>query len=78
MHLIIAVVALLTLSALAFWKPVVAPLFMIMAAMSMMIGLYWYDMYTNELGMSMSLAFIIYSFVCFGLAFKVIFSDGGD
>lgn len=73
----IALVVLVLISALAFWRPI-APLFMIMAGMALMIGLSWYDIYTNEMGMAISLCLIGYSFLCIGYTFKVIFARVGD
>ena len=72
MSLITTLVALGLLSVLAFWKPN-PHLFMIMAGMSLMLGLAWFDIYTNELGLGMSLGFIGYSFMCIGFTFKEIF-----
>jgi len=59
-------------SLLAFWKEN-ALLFMLSAGASMMVGLYWYDAYTNPLGLSLSLTLIAYSLVCLGLALKLLF-----
>lgn len=77
MELLIGTVALVLLSVLAFWRPV-APLFMILAGLSMMLGLYWYDVYTDVTGMGFSLGLIAYSIMCLGYTFKVIFTSGDD
>jgi len=78
MSLYVAIVILVFLSALAFWNPI-APLFMLMAGVSLMLGLYWYDVFTNEMGMAMSLVLIGYSFVCIGYTYKVVFwQQGGE
>lgn len=72
------IVAVVSLSVLAFWRPW-APLFMVIAGMSMFLGLAAYDVYTNYLGLAFGLAFICYSFICLGYTFRVILYDpGGD
>jgi hypothetical protein len=68
----LALLAVVGISGLAFWKPM-APIFMILAAMSMMLGLSWYDVHATELGMGISLGLIAYSIVCLGLTYRVIF-----
>lgn len=77
MSLVTAVVALVALSFLAFWRPN-APLFMILAGMALMIGLNWYNIYTDGMGMAISLALIGYCFLCIGYTFKVIFWQSGE
>lgn len=59
-------------SFLAFWKlnPV---LFMIAAGASLMSGLYWYDYFTTELGLSIGLMLIAYAFICVSFAYGTIF-----
>ncbi len=72
MSLTLSLMVLMGLSALAFWQinsRMIVPVFMIMAAVSIMLGLYWYDIYTNEIGMTISLALIGYSFLSIGFAF---------
>lgn len=66
-----ALVGLVALSFLAFWRPS-AHLFMILAGISIMLGLYWFDIYTDSLGMGCSIGFIGYSFLCLGYAIKVM------
>lgn len=77
MSLFGAIIILIFLAALAFWKPI-APLFMIMAGISLMLGLYWFDVFTTEIGMAISLGLIAYSLLCIGYAYKVIFWQPGD
>jgi len=72
-----AVIILVFLTVIAFWKPI-APLFMIMAGVSLMLGLYWFDVFTTEIGMAVSLALIAYSLICMGYAFKVALWDGSE
>ena len=75
MSLFAAGLVLIFLTAIAFWKPI-APLFMIMAGTSLMLGLYWFDIFTTNIGMAVSLALIAYSIICMGYAFKVALWDG--
>jgi len=63
---------LVILSILAFWKSN-ALLFMLAGGTSIMVGLYWYDIYTTDLGLGISLMLIAYSLLCLGLAFRFIF-----
>ena len=72
-----AVIILVFLTVIAFWKPI-APFFMIMAGVSLMLGLYWFDVFTNEIGMAVSLALIAYSLICMGYAFKVALWPGDE
>lgn len=59
-------------SALA-WSTKNAQVFMICGGASLMTGLYTYDVYTSQIGLSISLMFIAYAFLCLGLAFRCIF-----
>ena len=59
-------------SIMAFWKAN-AQIFMICGGVSLMTGLYTYDVYTSDIGLSISLMFIAYAFLCLGLAFRCIF-----
>ncbi len=64
-------------SVLAFWK-FNSLLFMITAGVSLMVGLYWYDAYTNVTGLSISLMVIGYALVCIVFAFVLLFQIGGE
>lgn len=64
--------AVILLSVLAFWRPY-APLFMITAGASLMLGLCWYDAYTTGPGLTISLVFIGYALVCIAFAYRLIF-----
>lgn len=75
MSLVMAGSAVLFFSIMAFWKPNTV-LFMITAGASMMTGLYWFDVYTTDIGLSIALALIAYSFISCGFAFKLIFWRG--
>lgn len=59
-------------SCLAFWKYNTL-LFMVAYGTSLMLGLQWYDVYTTNSGLSVSLMLISYSLVCAGFAFTCIF-----
>ena len=74
MSLTLAGCAIVFFSLLAFWK-YNAILFMIAAGVSMMVGLQWYDVYTTDTGLSISLMMIAYCFVCFGFGFACIFKQ---
>ena len=43
-------------------------LFMLTAGASIMLGLYWFDVYTTDVGLGISLMIILYSFMCLGAA----------
>ena len=77
MSLFGAVTILIFLTVIAFWKPI-APLFMLMAGVSLILGLYWFDVFTTEIGMAVSLALIGYALVCMGYAFTVAFLGGSE
>jgi len=72
MSLILALSVVAFFSFLGFWRPNPLP-FMLAAGASMILGLYWYDVYTTNLGLSVSLMLIMYSLVCIGYAFRCIF-----
>ena len=74
-------VILALLSAVAFWRlhPV---LFIITAAMSLMVGLYAPDLLTGNtstpLSLSMGLILVLYAFLNIGFAYRTLFKGGGD
>jgi hypothetical protein len=68
---LIYLVPLAFFSVLAFWKES-AILFIITAALSLMVGLKWFDIYVNETGLSIGLMLIVYSFVSFGFSFRIM------
>lgn len=70
--MIIAFSAVIFFSCLGFWR-YNALAFMIAAGASLMTGLYWYDIYTTNLGLGMGILLIGYSIVCLGLAFQCLF-----
>ena len=72
MSLILAWCALVFFSGMGFWRPNPV-LFMLAAAASITTGLYWFDVYTTDIGLSIGLALIAYGLLCVGLAFKCIF-----
>jgi len=63
---------LILFSILAFWR-FHAVLFMLTAGASLILGFYWYDSFTTNQGLAISLMLLIYSFVCIGFAFRCIF-----
>ena len=63
---------LIGLSFLAFWKYHVV-LFMLLAAASIILGFCWYDTFTTNLGLAVSLVLIAYSLASIGFAFACIF-----
>lgn len=73
MSLALALSAVAFFSILAFWKDKNAVLFMLTGGSAMMLGLYWFDYYTTDVGLGISLMIILYSFVCMGFAFRCIF-----
>ena len=64
--------AVVFFSLLAWWK-LNAVMFMLAAAASITTGLYWFDLYTTNIGLSISLALIGYGLLCVGQAFRFIF-----
>ena len=64
--------AVVFFSFIAWWQQNTAA-FMISAGASLMAGLYWFDVYTTDVGLSISLMLIAYAFLCLGLAFRWIF-----
>ena len=72
---VIQLVPLIFMSVLAFWRPHVL-LFLLMSGAALMIGLYWYDAYTNETGLTVSLMLIGYSFVSAAFGMKVMLWAG--
>ena len=75
MELTLGLAAIVAFSAMSFWIQN-APLFMVTAGISIMVGLQWFDVYTDNTGMAISLLLIIYSFTCLVFAFRCIFWSG--
>ena len=76
MSLAMGVVAIALFSVLAFTRLnyiMVTLLFMITGGISMMVGLAWYDLYTDNTGLGIGLMFIAYSLTCLGFAFRSMF-----
>lgn len=82
MQLYVTLIALILVSAIAFWRKgpalFMAVIFMVLSGVALMLGLNWYDTYVNELGLAVSLGLLLYSLVCIGGAFGAIFWTGGD
>lgn len=72
MSLLIGFLALTLFSGLAFWK-LNAVLFMLTAGIALMVGFKWYDVYTDETGLTISLSIVAYSLVCIAFAFRCLF-----
>ena len=70
--MIVAGCAVIFFSLLAFWK-YSAPLFMFTAGISIMTGFYWRDTYTNNMGLTVGIILIAYSFVCLIFALVCLF-----
>ncbi len=47
-----------------------AVFYMIAAAMSLFTGFYWFDRFTDNLGLTFGICFMVYALVCFERAFK--------
>lgn len=62
-------------SVLAFWSGY-APIFLLLAGVSLMGGLKVYDILTNDAGLSVSLMLIGYAFVSILFALKYMFWQG--
>ena len=75
MTIVLSLAVLTGFSVLAFWSRY-APFFMIVAGASMMAGLKFYDVYTNDTGLSISLCLIGYAFIAVAFAFRYIFWTG--
>ena len=65
------------LSGLALWRQ--SPLvFMLLAGVSLITGLSWYDTYTTNLGLTIGLSLIGYSFLSVAYAFKLFIWPMGE
>jgi len=70
--LVLAGCAVVFFSMLAFWR-YNAVMFMLASGASLITGLYWYDAYTDELGLAVGILLVAYSMVCLGFALQCIF-----
>ena len=70
--LAIACIPLVLFSVLAFWKGH-ALLFLILGGISLFIGLKWFDVYTNDIGLAIGMGLILYGLVSLGMAFPALF-----
>ena len=75
MTVVLSLVVLAGFSVLAFWSKY-APFFMIVGGAAMMAGLEFYDVYTNDTGLAVSLCLIGYAFIAIAFAFRYIFWTG--
>ena len=73
--MIIAFSAVMFFSVLAFWRQNTL-MFMLAAGASLMVGFYWYDTYTNNLGLTIGLMLIANSLVCVGFGLGCVFRRG--
>lgn len=69
--------AVIFFTVLAYWGKTNALPFMLAAGASMMLGLHWFDVYTTNSGLGISLMLIAYSLVMLGFAYRAIFWYGG-
>jgi len=69
-----ALAAIVALSFMAYWKPH-GVLFAIIAGMSLMTGLEWYNVQVTNLGLSISVMLIGYSFLAIGFSYRVILTS---
>jgi len=70
--LVLAGCAVIFFSTFAWWKSN-AVVFMLAYGASLMLGLYWFDVYTTDLGLAVSLMLIAYALLCCGFAFRCLF-----
>jgi len=71
-NLYLSIAVLFIFSALGFWR-FNSLMFMLAAGASLMAGFYWYDVFTNDAGLGISLMIWAYSTICLGFAFMCIF-----
>jgi len=71
LSLAIMCIPLALFSILAYWKNH-AMLFLILAAVSLFVGFKWYDIYTNDTGLVISICLMAYSLVNIGMAIKAL------
>jgi len=79
MHLIAGLIALIFFSMLGYWRTgavMSSTVWMIAGGTSLTLGLFWYDVYTNNVGLTISLMLILYWLVCWGYAFAQLFASG--
>jgi hypothetical protein len=72
MSIVLAGCAVIFFSGLGYWRPSPLP-FMLSAGAALMLGLQWFDTYTTNIGLSVSMMLILYSFVCVAYAYGLIF-----
>ena len=73
--MILAVSMVVFFSIMAFWKHNVL-MFMLAAGASLITGFYWYDVYTNNLGLAIAMLLIAFSLICVGFGFGCLFRSG--
>jgi len=67
-----ALMFIIGLSVLAFWK-YTALLFMAVAGASLILGFYFYDAFTTNLGLTLGLMMLLYALACIAFAFRCLF-----
>ena len=75
--MVLSLAVLMGFSVLAFWSSY-APFFMIVGGASMMAGLKFYDVYTNDTGLSIGFCLIGYAFIAIAFAFRYMFWTGEE
>ena len=69
--LVLACIPLILFSFLAYWKNH-ALIFLITAAVSLFVGFKWYDVYVNDVGLTISICMVAYGLVNIGMAIKAM------
>ena len=81
-QLVVTLILFVMLSVLAFWKEAAVP-FMVAGAVGLATAFYWYDTYTNNFGLAVSLVLLALSLYYLAVAFRAMFirvtrSEGAD
>jgi len=59
-------------SVIAYWRPHPLP-FMLTGIVSTFTGFYWFEVYTDWLGLTIGLSLFVYGLVAFGFTFRCIY-----
>ena len=71
-ELLISLIVLIFFSAVALWKQN-AVVFLLAAGTAIVLAFAWYDTYTTNLGLGISLMIVAYALVCMGWGFRLLF-----
>jgi len=72
MSLVLAGLVVVFFSVLGFWRPNPV-LFMLAAGASLIVGLYWFDTFTTNMGLAVGILLVSFALVCVGFAYRCIF-----